>query len=110
MAIKTSVQGSLPAINLDYLQYNQFNMTIQEHSPHTISLSGKLRAYGVDSGVKYYAKDHLPAMTITNLDAYVATKVAADRQAEALAALAKVQEGLGVLASIYYGFDFVGVE
>ena len=110
MAIKTSVQGSLPAVNLDYLQFSEFHMNVGENSPHTKAVSAKIRSYGIVDDVKYYAKDYMPALTIGNLEAYIATKVPDERKAEAVAAMTKIQEGLGVLASIYYNVDFVGVE
>jgi len=110
MAIKTGVLGSIPAVDLDHLQYSEFHMVVGENSPHNISISGKLRSYGIDSGIKYYSKDAMLPLNIPNLDAYIVTKVANARKAEAVLALAKVQEGLGILASIYYDIDFVGVE
>lgn len=109
MAIKTSSQGTLPAVDLDHIQYNEFHMSVAEAAPHNIALSAKLRPYGVSGTEKFYAKD-FKLMNIGNLDAYIATKVPTARQAEAVAALTKVQEGLGTLASIYLGIDFIGVE
>lgn len=109
MAIKTSSQGTLPAIDLNYIQFSQFNMSVEEKAPHRISVSGKMRPYGVSGGEKFYAKDVDP-LNIADLDDYIANQVPPERQAEAAAAMAKVQEGLGVLASIVKGVDFIGVE
>jgi hypothetical protein len=108
MAIKTSSQGLLPAVNLDYLQYSEFNMRVSEVPPHTIALSAKLRPYGMADGLKYYAKDS-KNLNIVNLDAYVGGLAGAQRT-EAQIALMKVQEGLGVLAALYFNVDFMGVE
>ena len=110
MAIKTSTQGDLPAVNLDHMQFSEFHMTIGEHPPYTKSVSAKIRAYGLVSGVKYYSKDYMPPLSIANLDTYITVRVPAARKAEAALAMQKVQEGLGVLASIYHNIDFIGVE
>jgi len=109
MAIKTSSQGTLPAVDLNYIQFSAFHMTVAEDPPHKISVSGKMRPYGIVNGVKYYAKDSDP-LQIGDLDAYIANSVPPERQAEAVAAMIKVQEGLGTLASIVKGVSFVGVE
>jgi len=109
MAIKTSSQGTIPAVTLEYLQYNEFLMRVSEQPPHKISLTAKLRAYGVDNGEKIYSKDPLSTMNISNLDAYVGGLDPA-KQAEALIGITKVQEGLGTLASIFYNLNFIGVE
>jgi len=107
MAIQTSSQGTLPAVDLNFLQYSEFNMRVGETAPYTIGISGKLRPYGVVNGVKYYDKEKKP-MNIQNLDAYIQS-IDPARQAEAIQAMGAVQQGLGVLASIYFGVDFVGV-
>ena len=110
MAIKTGVHGSIPAINLDHVQYSQLNISIKENPPYTVSLSARVKAYGVENGVKYYDKKPLPPMIIQDLDAYMQHEIPNDRKADAAQALADIQKGLGVLASIKYNVDFVGVE
>jgi hypothetical protein len=110
MAIKTSSMGTLPTVELNYIQFTNFNMTVGESPPHRIAVSGKMRAYGVDNGVKYYAKDYLKPLSITDLDSYIMNQVPAERRMEAAAAMIKVQEGLGVLASITQNVTFEGVE
>ncbi len=109
MAIKTSSQGFIPAVDLNFIQYNEFHMSVSEVSPHNIALTAKLKPYGVVDGVKYYGGNN-KNMVIPNMDAYIATQVPKERQAEAMQAIAKVQQGLGVLASIYLKVDFLGVE
>jgi len=108
MAIKTSSQGTLPAVTLDYIQYSEFNMRVSENAPYNIGLSAKLKSYGIDNSVKYYAK-YNDNMNIPNLDAYIQS-LPVDKQTQAIQALGAVQTGLGILASIYLGVDFVGVE
>ena len=110
MAIKTSAQGSIPAITLDHVQCSEFHVAVQEESPNTVSISAKVKAYGVADGVKYYDKKPMRPLSIPNLDAYLSTKVPADRLEEAMQAVVKIQEGQGVLVSIFYGIDFEGVE
>jgi len=107
MAIQTSSQGIVPAVDLNFLQYSEFNMRVSETAPYNIAISAKVRPYGVVSNVKYYSLDLKP-MNIANLDAYIGS-VDPSRQVEAMLAMAKVQEGLGTLASIYLGVDFIGV-
>ena len=109
MAIKTSSQGTLPAIDLNYIQFSNFQMSVQEKAPHRISVAGKMRAYGVSGGKKYYSVD-VDQLNISDLDGYITNNVPPERQIEAVAAMVKVQEGLGTLASIVKGVTFIGVE
>ena len=108
MAIKTSPQGSLPAVTLDYIQYSSFRMSISEKHPFIISISGVIRPYGVSGGDKYYAKDIIN-LQIPNLDTFIANLPPA-KTAVAAEAMIKVQEGLGELAAAYLDTTFVGVE
>lgn len=109
MAIKIKPKKTIPLVDLDYLQFNQFHMAISELPPNNISVTAKLRHYGIADNVRYYDRNEQD-MSIANLDAYIATKVPTERQLEAVQALVKVQEGLAVLASIYSDVEIVGVE
>ena len=110
MAIKTVVQGSIPAVSLEYLHSTQVNISVSEEAPYRISLSSKVRPYGktVD-GDKIYAKEYLPMLNVTNVDAFVSGLPPAD-QLKAVQALTKIQEGLGTVYELFYKIDFAGVE
>lgn len=111
MAIKTAVQGSIPAVNLEYLHTDQFVVTVSRDSPFNIGVTAKVCAYGKDAqGNKVFSPKDKPMLNIRSIDAYIQTKVAPARQAEAVAAMTKIQEAMGVLYDIYYGDSFVGVE
>jgi len=108
MAIKVSAQGSIPAINLDYIQYTTFKMSVSEVAPYRIAVSAVVRPYGVSGNVKYYAKENTN-MQIPDLDAFIGSLSPAN-QAKAAIAMGKVQEGLGELAAQYMNVGYIGVE
>lgn len=111
MAIKTAVQGTIPAVNLEYNHTDQFVMSVARDKPHRVSVSAKVCAYGKDTnGDRVFSAKDKPALSLPDLDAYVAAKVPDARKAEAAAAIVKLQEAVGVLYDIYYGDTFVGVE
>ena len=108
MAIKTETQGTIPTVKLEFVQYDQFNMTIKQVSPYMISLSAITTPYGVNNDKRVYGDKQ--TMSIPDVDAYISTKVPEDRKAEALQALGQIQNGLGVLHSIVHGSTFIGVQ
>jgi hypothetical protein len=111
MAIKTSSDGSIPAVSLDYDHIVQFVLSVGMVKPYRKSISLKIRPYGKVNGdeTRYFSEKNIPA-NIADIDAYIATKVPAERQAEAVAAMVKFQEAIGVLDSLLLNKDFIGVE
>lgn len=111
MAIKTASQGSIPAVNLEYLHTDQFVFTVSRNPPHHVSVTAKVCAYGKDAnGVRIFSQTDKPMLNIRSIDNYIQHSVAPARQAETVAAMTKIQEAMGVLYDIYYGDSFVGVE
>ena len=108
MAIITESQGTLPGISLDRIHFAQTNISISETYPYKIAISAKIRPYGVHEGYHYYAKDY-KQINITDLTAYIGGLEPA-KQLEAAQALTKVEEGLGKLAELKLGINFVNVQ
>lgn len=111
MAIKTVSQGQIPAVNLEYNHTDQFVMSVDREKPYRVRVSAQVCAYGKDTnGDKVFSPKNKPPLSMPDLDAYVASKVSPARQAEAAAAMVKLQEAIGTLYDIHYGDTFVGVE
>jgi len=111
MAIKTVSQGQIPAVTLEYNHTDQFVMAVDRVKPHRVRVSAQVCAYGKDTnGDRVFSPKNKPALAMPDLDAYVTSKIPAERQAEAVAAMIKLQEAIGTLYDIYYGDTFVGVE
>ena len=110
MAIKTTVQATIPAINLEYVQFETLQMSISRAAPHKIALSAKTVLYGKDGeGNQIYDPAGAQAIVIADVVAFISSLSATD-QADAMAAMQKIQEGLGVLAEKYHGYTFVQYE
>lgn len=111
MAIKTTPQGEIPSVTLEYNQTDQFSLTVSRAKPYTISVTAKVCPYGKDlNGDKVFSAKNKPTLTIPNVEAYIQTKVPEARQAEAITALTDIQRAIGVLYDFYYGDTFLGVE
>ena len=108
MAIKTETQGSIPSFDIDHLHFTQTNISISEAAPHRIAISAKIRPYGLYNGEHFYQNSY-ENINITDLHAFIAGLVPAD-QARAAQAMGQVQAGLGVLAELSLGINFVEVE
>ena len=108
MAIITEPQGSLPTIQLDRIHFAKTNIAISEEPPYRIAVSAKVRLYGVHEGVHYYDREY-KSINITDLTAYIGGLEPA-KQLEAAQALTKVEEGLGKLAELKLGINFVNVQ
>ncbi len=108
MAIKTEVIKTIPGIDLDHIHFTQTNISISEKAPHRIAISAKVRPYGIHEGAQFYDKDY-QNISINDVHAYIGGLVPAD-QLKAMQAMAKVQEGLGILAELKLGISFVNVE
>lgn len=109
MAVKVASQGVIPSIDLDHLQFKQLNIAVSQTSPYRTSVSGKTILYGKDAnGTRYYDKTERE-LSIPDLDAMIAGLSSAD-QVIAAQAMANVQGGLGVLAQLAQGIEFVAVD
>ncbi len=106
MAIKIHSEGTIPAITLDHVQYDQLHITVSRTPPYTISLSAKTVLYGEDTENVHHYKDTVKDINIPDIDAYIAT-LDAQQQLDAGLALKQVQEGLGKVAEIYHGYAFI---
>lgn len=110
MAIKTTVQATIPAINLEYVQFDTLQMSISRAAPHKIALSAKTVLYGKDGeGMQIYDPSGAKDIVLSDVSAFIAGLSPGD-QADAQAAMQKIQEGLGVLAEKYHGYTFVQYE
>ncbi len=110
MAIKTDATGSIPAITLDHVQYNQLHVSVSREPPYRTAISAEVQLYGRDAdGVRYYKHKPEAPLLIDDMDAFIAALPSAD-QAEAMQAMADVQRGLGVLYQLKTGVNFVAVD
>jgi hypothetical protein len=109
MAIKITTAGLMPAVELEYVQIDKFSMAISRAAPARIAMTANISLYGVDTdGIKQYHPDQ-HNLSIRDLNEFVGTLDPAD-QVEAAGAIAMVEEGLGILADKYFGWNFVQVE
>ena len=108
MAIKTVVQGTLPAVSLQYLQFNRIAISTQDTPPYRVAVSAKVRPYGLVDGVRIYDKDELD-ISVPDIDALIESLPAGD-QPTAAGGMIKLQEALGTLAEFTLGIDFVAYE
>ncbi|RKZ15819.1 hypothetical protein DRQ53_08100 [bacterium] len=108
MAIKTVVQGTLPAVSLQYLQFKRIAISTQDAAPYRVAVSAKVRSYGLVDGVRVYDKDERD-ISIADIDAFIEGLPAVD-QATAAAGMIKLQEALGTLAEFSLGIGFVEYE
>lgn len=108
MAIKTASQGTVPALTLDYIQFSKVNIAVSKRDPHTISVNCIVHPYGKDSdGNRHYVGEQ--TFAIGDVKQYIGG-LDASGQAKAVAAMKKVQEGLGVLAELKLDIPFDSYE
>ena len=107
MAIQTEVIKTIPGIDLNHIHFTQTNISISEAAPHRIAISAKVRPYGIHEGAQFNDKDYMN-IAIKDVHAYIGGLEPA-KQVQAMTAMAKVQEGLGILAELKLGVNFVNV-
>ena len=101
MAIKTTTQGTVPAVTLDRLQFSQVNITANKKPPYKISFSAIVEAYGVDqNGVHVYSGSERKII-IPDVHAFILSKTGQEL-VDSSTAMQKVQEGFGLLAQVYF--------
>lgn len=106
MAIKVQSQGQIPAVDLEYLQFDQVRISIGSEPPYKIALSAQCRLYGVDSNGRHHYDPKVKSISIGDISVYISNLPDADKL-PAMLAMKGIQEGLGVLAEKYFGIDFV---
>lgn len=109
MALKVEIQGNIPALEITYLQFKKFSMSVATHEPYQVSVSATVCLYGKDSdGVHHYSGED-QSISLSDVMAFVAGLPQED-QAECAAGIQKINEGLGILAEKTLGIGFVAYE
>ena len=105
MAIQINESKQIPAIDLKFLQFTNFNLSVARTPPYKISISAKVENYGLDAdGKRFYDNDHVD---FSDRDVMASIESLSTEQKErAMEALDMIQTGLGIMASIKTEFDF----
>lgn len=108
MAIKIVSQKTVPAVDMEYVHFDRFSMTINRET-NRIAMTADVILYGLDGeGNKvFYSKPE--RVEIPDLMAFIGT-LAGQPQTEAIQGLGAVQQGLGILMDKYKGWNFIQVE
>jgi hypothetical protein len=109
MAIRITPAGSVPAVDLKYIHFDKFNMSISRRSPAKVALTAEVVLYGLDPNGKKVFDSRTRTLTINDLDAFI-TGLDPSQQASAAEGVGMLSAGLGKLAEKYFGWTFEAVE
>ena len=109
MSIKILPTKTVPAVDLDFIQYTNFQLRVQKAKPYKTSLSATIDVYGKDEDNNRYYDTESTSIVERDVDKFVA-QLSQENQKKAIQAIGLIQTGLGVLADLKTDYSFAGVE
>lgn len=108
MQINTVTQDTIPAIELNKVQFSRFNMSSSSVAPYKVGCSATIRMYWEINWVRYYA-DEDKNINIPDVSAFILAMTDPDKKTRADEAVLNILQWLGVVAEMSLWIDFINI-